>query len=98
MLITMHDVKMQVNVDHDEDDVLLQYIAESASDIILDYLKKPLDTWQDADGNPDAVPRTVVAATRLVAAALYADREGANDPISVAVESLLMRLRDPAMA
>lgn len=57
----------------------------------------------DTNGNPiDAgvsiIPGMVQQATLLVIAALDDDREGATDPISVAVQSLLMRFRDPAVA
>lgn len=57
----------------------------------------------DTNGNPidsgiSVIPGMVQAATLLVIAALDDDREGAKDPLSPAVESLLMRFRDPAVA
>lgn len=57
----------------------------------------------DTDGNPidagiSVIPGMVRSATLLVIAALDDDREGVTDPISVAVQSLLMRFRDPAVA
>lgn len=57
-----------------------------------------VDDWIDTSGHPLAVPGSVQAATKLVLGVLYKDREGAQDPISPAVESLLRRYRDPAMA
>ncbi len=50
------------------------------------------------NGSPGGVPYDVQAATLLVAGALYADREGKASPISPAVEALLERWRDPAVA
>lgn len=64
-----------------------------------------LDQWVDTSGQPifdtsgaSSVPGQVQAATKLVIGVLYADREGQTDPISPAVESLLRRFRDPAVA
>lgn len=57
----------------------------------------------DTNGNPidagiSVIPGMVQEATLLVIAALDDDREGLTDPISVGVQSLLMRYRDPAIA
>ncbi|MDW9256530.1 hypothetical protein C7S16_2472 [Burkholderia thailandensis] len=74
---------------------------DAASDVIVDYLKlkKIPDTWVLEDGDtPSTVPGPVRSAVLLVLGALYDDREGMTDPLTPAVESLLMRLRDPAVA
>lgn len=54
--------------------------------------------WVDSNGEPLAVPASVSAATKLILSFLYDDREGSSDPFSPAVESLLRRYRDPALA
>lgn len=50
------------------------------------------------DAGHSIIPGPVRAATLLIIAALDDDREGKREPISPAVESLLARFRDPAMA
>lgn len=57
----------------------------------------------DSNGDPidegqSIIPGQVRSATLLVINALDEDREGKRDPLSPAVESLLMRFRDPALA
>ena len=45
MLVSVDDVKRVVRVDGDHDDWEIQKIADAASDIVMGYLKKPLDTY-----------------------------------------------------
>jgi hypothetical protein len=66
--------------------------AEAATDIVIDYIKKPAHGWTH-----DTAPWRAKAAILLVLGALFDDREG-GDPLSEAVKSLLHRLRDPALA
>jgi hypothetical protein len=56
------------------------------------------DTWVDDEGEPNNVPGAVSVSTLMVIGNLYKDREGADDPISKGVRSLLIRYRDPALA
>ncbi|WP_230961127.1 head-tail connector protein [Burkholderia cepacia] len=67
----------------------------------MDYLKlkEVPDTWALEHGDTaSTVPGAVRSAVLLVLGTLYDDREGATSPLTPAVESLLMRLRDPAVA
>jgi hypothetical protein len=58
----------------------------------VDTAGEPIDAGQSI------IPGPVRAATLLVIAHLDDDREGKADPISFAVQSLLERYRDPALA
>lgn len=100
LLVTFERAKRHLNVDHDNDDTLIQSLIIQGSAIVLDYCKKPDDTW-DVLGSPSGVPAVVEAATLLVIGALYENREGNADgpqPLSQAVKDLLHRQRDPAYA
>ncbi len=105
MLITLEQAKAQIEMDHDlSDDMLAEKVLE-ASAIVLDFLKKDADLWQDSSGVPQDVPLVVQAATKMVFGALFENREGGNEvnqdvpqPLSQAVKDLLHRYRDPAMA
>lgn len=66
--------------------------TEAATEIVIDYIKRPDHEWTDADA-----PFLIKAAIMLVLGALFDNREG-GDPISEAVKSLLHRYRDPALA
>ncbi|MBB2977676.1 head-tail connector protein [Paraburkholderia tropica] len=84
-----------------EDDAAIKDLVDAASGIIIDYLKLKAvpDDWALENGEtPSTVPGPVRSAVLLVLGTLYADREGTTDPLTPAVESLLMRLRDPAVA
>jgi hypothetical protein len=91
-LITLTEAKTHLRIYDDYYDTDLFLKGTAASEIILDYLKQ-----LDSDWTPETTPFKVKAATLLVLGALFEDREG-GDPISPAVKSLLMRLRDPAYA
>lgn len=67
------------------------------------YTYAEYDTAGNGIGDPidvgiSIVPGPVRLATFVAIAALDDDREGAKDPITPAVVSLLERMRDPAMA
>lgn len=84
-----------------EDDDAVKDLIDSASAIVIDYLKLKVipDDWALESGEtPSTVPGPIRSAVLLVIGTLFADREGATDPLTPAVESLLMRLRDPAVA
>jgi hypothetical protein len=66
--------------------------SNAATDIVIDYIKRPDHEWTDADAPP-----LVKAAILLVLGAIFDDREG-GDPLSDAVKSILHRYRDPALA
>ena len=97
-LITLAQAKHQLQMVAGEDDRDSQIILkmEEASDIIVGYLKSRADpNWTDR-----TVPPRVRAAILLVFDNLwhYRGETDGSDPISPAVQSLLMRDRDPALA
>ena len=64
-------------------------LTEQATDIVIDYIKRPDHGWTDADSPP-----LIKAAVLEVVKSLF---EGA-DPLPQAVKDLLWRSRDPALA
>jgi len=98
-LVTLEAAKAHLRVDDDTQDDEVETKLNDASDIIVDYLKRPDHDWTD-----ETVPGQVRSSVLLVLGALWENREGVGqyaeelDPISPAVVSLLMRMRDPALA
>jgi hypothetical protein len=76
-----------------ESDTELQGFVSAASSLVVSYLK----TAAAAAYTVDTVPPHVRIAVLLVLASLYQDRDGMDDPIGVAVQSILARDRDPAL-
>lgn len=80
--------------DHDEE---IQSKLDQASDIITDYLKAQADpTW-----NEDTAPGRVQSAVLLMLGHLDGNRGQdlrADEDVWKAIERLLMRVRDPALA
>jgi hypothetical protein len=99
-LITLEQAKRQVsNEFFDAHDAFLAEAIDDASKALLDYLKVPLDSYQDSLGKPLDVPGCVVSAVKLMVAEMYKNREAAAvDVLSPAVTALVHRLRDPALA
>ncbi|CAB3795524.1 head-tail connector protein [Pararobbsia alpina] len=93
-LITLDQAKAQLRIDDTESDTELGEMVTAASALVIGYLK----TGTAAAYTVDTVPPHVQTAVKLVLASLYADREGSTDPIGVAVQSILARDRDPALA
>lgn len=98
-LVTLEAAKEHLRIDDpDQDEEVTDRIGD-ASDIVIDYLKRPDHEWTEDD-----VPGNVRASVLLVLGALWQNREGVGqyaedmDPISPAVVSLLRRMRDPAIA
>jgi hypothetical protein len=96
-LVTLEEARVHLRLTEDEFDdadiaATVTFQAEAASDIVIDYIKRPDHGWTDADA-----PALVKSAILLVLGALFDNREG-GDPISEAVQSLLWRYRDPALA
>lgn len=98
-LATLKAAKDHLHIDGESDDDAVALKLSDASDIVIDYLKRPDHGWTD-----QTVPGQVRASVLLVLGTLWADREGSGeqatdrDPISPAVVSLLRRMRDPAIA
>jgi len=96
-LITIEQAKQQLRIDYDDQDVDLRMKMEQASEIVVDYLKKPQHGWTET-----TAPKPVQAAILLVLTALWDDRTGAGGGDYLAsngpVARLLARFRDPAIA
>ncbi|GJD41313.1 head-tail connector protein [Methylobacterium bullatum] len=92
-LISLETAKRHLLIDYDDRDEDIQAKAEEATDIVVDYLKRPDHGWTF-----ETVPGRVRAAILLTLGVIYEDREGQVDPLSDAVRSLLHRMRDPALA
>ncbi|MCY1368328.1 hypothetical protein D9M68_477750 [compost metagenome] len=98
MLITTEEAKQHLQIDYDDADDEITRLATESSAVVLDYLKRPMTEWQDANGNPVEVPGAVVVAVKLVLGELFKNREAGADPLSPGVIRLLERLRGPAFA
>jgi len=99
-LITLDQAKAQLRIVDTDDDTYITGLVAAASAVVVSYLKTPVAAAHDVTADPTTAtypPPHVQQATLLVLASLYEDREGANDPIGVAVASILARDRDPAM-
>ncbi|WP_244134813.1 head-tail connector protein [Burkholderia gladioli] len=100
-LVSFERALAHLRQDAGADDLAVRDIIDAASGIVLDYLKlkEVPDDWALENGDsPSTVPGPIRSAVLLVIGTLYADREGVTDPLTPAVESLLMRLRDPSLA
>lgn len=94
-LVTIQDVRERLRIDAPDDDFDVQAMTEQATDIVIDYLKKPDHTW-----TLETAPARIKAAILLVVGRLYLDREGQLDGgiLSETVKALVHRDRDPAIA
>lgn len=95
-LVTLTEVQDRLRIDGDDNDLDLMRMAEEATDIVLNYLKRPS---QQGDGydewTPETVPGTVRSAILLVVRNLH---DELDEPLSQAVKNLVERYRDPALA
>lgn len=106
MLISIDRAKSQVYLTHAHDDLEVMLKVQEASEIVLDYIgdRANVNGWSVLDPLPEGgspVPGVVSAAVLLVFGALWEGREGSvesPEPISVAVERLLRRYRDPVVS
>lgn len=98
-LISLEQAKAHLRVvSSDEDDDIARKV-EQASAVVLDYLKsQAVAGWSDGTVT---VPGHVEAATMVMLTHLYENRGddmAADEDAWKAVERLLMRSRDPALA
>lgn len=102
LLISFEALKGHLRVDHDLEDSELDAIVARASAVVLDYVGGTADKWKGVDGADPTIPASVEAATLLVGAALFENRDGSEDrspqPLSRAARDLLMPFRDPSLA
>lgn len=110
ILVTLQMAKVHLKGEHD--DVDLQMKLDAAHEIVLDWINQRIDadeavTWAEtiAGWTMATVPKRVQQAILLQLAELHrfrGDDEQSATPMSVrpapAVELLLSRLRDPAVA
>ena len=83
--LTLDICKMQVYVDHNEDDALIEMQATAAEDIIEQNLNRPLEDVV-IDGK---LPSAILQAMLLFFASLYANREGFSTLQSQPTASML---------
>lgn len=93
-LITLQEAKWQLNYEADDKDALIDQLSSDASDIVIDYIKRPSHGWTTG-----AVPGPIRMAIKIVLTNLFAHRgDDVSDPLSQAVRDILIRFRDPAFA
>jgi hypothetical protein len=86
MLVTLEQASDHLRRDTDADDADLALKIETASELVVDYLKDAatfLDSSgevpTDSAGNPIGVPARVRQATLLMVGELYKDRDGQQE-------------------
>lgn len=92
-LVTTEEAKKRLRIDFADDDALVGELVSEATDIIVDYLKKP-----DHDWTAETVPFRVKAAILLVTGSLYENRDAGEEVLTSSVRALIHRDRDPALA
>nr|DAS72840.1 MAG TPA: Head Tail Connector Protein [Caudoviricetes sp.] len=71
--ISLEEAKKQLNVEHDEDDVFICDLIDTAEDHLSNLLNRPLAEVETADGS---LPNSLGHAVKMLVARFYADREG----------------------
>lgn len=104
-IVDFDTAKEHLRITHNTLDAEILTKLEHASAIVVDYLKKPVGTWELGDvsqhssgDSGENAPYPVEAATLLVLGALMEGREGEDQILTQAVKDLLHRYRDPALA
>jgi hypothetical protein len=95
-LVSLAQAKEHLRIKTSDDDADVYLKVEQASAIILDYLKSRAGDW-----TADTAPGQVQAATLLMLGHLHENRGDDMEPdpmVWQAIERLLMRSRDPALA
>lgn len=90
-LVTLDEAKTHLRILDDDQDFDVVMKIEAASEIVIDYIKRPDHGWTAA-----TAPKLIKAAVLLVAASMFADREFGG--LSDSVKNILHRYRDPAVA
>ena len=95
MLVDLTTAKEWLRVNHDDEDLSIQLLADQASAMVVDFIKRPDHGW-----DVDTVPKHVQAAVFHVLKRLYDDPAGelAGGPMPDFVKDMLWRERDPAIA
>jgi hypothetical protein len=102
-LVSLAIAKEQLRITDADHDAEITRMSHEATDVILDYLKHGADpAW-----TPETVPLPVQAAILRMLSHLYADRgdreaketdASADEKVWAAIDRLLARFRDPALA
>jgi hypothetical protein len=94
-LVSLQAAKDRLKITDDDHDDEVRRTAAAATDVILDYLKHGADpAWDDT-----TVPLPVQAAILLMLSHLYEpEAEQDADKLWGAIDRLLARFRDPAIA
>ena len=95
MLVDLRTAKEWLRVNHDDEDLMIQRLADQATSLVIDFIKRPDHGW-----TPDTVPPHVEAAIFHVMKRLYDDRDGELEGGALAphIKDMLWRERDPAIA
>lgn len=99
-LVELASAKRRLRIFHDDDDVDLTDMLIQASDIVIDYIKRPEHGWTASNA-----PALIQAAVLLLVAGMYQHRGDAepdftpaNGYLDRSVTAILHRYRDPAVA
>lgn len=104
MLFSLDQGKAHLRVDHDDEDADISLKINAASSIVMNYLKLPLDHYQNTAGEVVNVPFEVIAAAQIMLGYIFKDRDAAemdkwqHGYLPFTVTSLLYPLRDPSLA
>lgn len=102
-LITLEAAKQQLRIapNNNTHDADIQAKILEASAILMDWIKQPAvpDSWMSGSPAVMTVPPLVQSVTKLILSELFENREASvANVISPAVQTLLQRLFDPALA
>jgi len=100
-LVTLPEAKAHLRIMHDDEDATITLMMNAATEIVVDYIKRPDHEWTDADA-----PFLIKAAVLLVLTGLYENRGDEESPdysqadgyLAKTVTAILHRYRDPAFA
>ena len=92
-LITATEAKQRLRIDFDDENTVVASMIEEATDIIINYIKKPNHGW-----TIETVPGRIRSAIYLVFGALYEGRTALDEILTDTVKALVHRDRDPALA
>lgn len=100
-LISLDTAKAHLGVTGTDDDALVTNKTDEATAIILDYLAPRNKAADGSDWTEATLPKVVQSAIEIMLTHLYEHRGDDMQPdeaVWKAIERLLMRSRDPALA
>ena len=90
MLVSLEQAKLRLRAsDHEDPDLMM--MIQQASDMVLTYIKKDEDDFEE-------VPHAIQVATLLIVGELMKEREAGSDPMSKGVIDILTPYREPTLA